>query len=215
MREQILEFHELVFGSFDKMVNTVNFDSINHQALVADVRTRLAEYGGRLPPFDVVVGAIKEALAAAQDITNDDIASLPPDLQRLVEITRESLGAARQAYEDKIVSIYEKHFSPDDLTVLVPFFKSNTNQQLRDGGLLNPALTNEDIDTLAVFLKSEPGQKYRTLHIALQNELTIATSHWRNEALDSRREEIAKLLGFAEPEAAPVPTEVEPPPTAA
>lgn len=208
MREKILELHGLVFGTFDNMVNTINFDSINRQALLAEVKSRLAEYNGRLPPFDVVVDTIKDSLAAIQDITPDDVTNLPPELQKLVTITRESLTAARAGYEDVVAPIYERLFDETDVDALIVFLKSNTNQQLREGGLLNPALTNEEVDELAAFLKSEPGQKYRVLHIELQNELTVATANWRNAALDGKRDEIAKILGFDEP-----PPAVDEPPS--
>jgi hypothetical protein len=209
MKAKILELLDLTFGTFDTMIDISSSETaIDRPLLIAEVRKRLAEYLPNLPPFDVVIMAVKESMESLRDMPPDPT-SLPEQLQKVLAITKEKLSANRAEYEDVVVMTVKEFLNESDLDAAIDFYKSSASQKLKFGGLLNPELTAGDIGTIASFLASPAGEHYRAANAEMQTQLANATANWRNKTLEPHRDEILGAIGAVEP--APLTDAIEPP----
>ena len=94
---------------------------------------------------------------------------LPPQLANLVDSVKAALAENRTALEDAAVAIYAKHFS------------------------------EEELDVILAFVQSDAGKRYRERVGELQNDLLVATAEWRNAALEPHREKMEAMLGIPQP----------------
>lgn len=112
---------------------------------------------------------------------------IPDPAKKLLAFIKEKLAANRAGYEDAIVDVVKRH------------------------------LSESDVESILAFNKSAVGARLRSCTTQIQNDLSEANIHWRNETLELHLEEVKLLMGVTEP--APLDDDVldapnEPPPSA-
>lgn len=127
-----------------------------------------------LEMVDLLAGSFEKMTGdiAIEGLEGVDLKDYPQPIRELRDFISSKLSAARESYEEVAVSVVSKYF------------------------------TEEDIDAVIAYNKSEAGQKMRKFTLAAQNEFVDEVRKWRNTTLEPYAEDVKRMLGVVEPVAA-------------